>query len=153
MLSIDDETPEDRCFGTPHPITPRTSNARFASAARNRSLISLAELTLCRSSRAQAPRLPQKARFPQSWGRCCDVRPAPNPVGVRDPPPRNPPIPSPRPSRSAYPEPQKAQNYVQHLESWKKGQYAGIGFGCSRPERAQTAFAIALRSLFPGPPT
>ncbi len=68
------------------------------------------------------------------------------------PPPRNPPIPSPRPSRSAYPEPQKAQAYVQHLESWKKGQYAGIGFGCSRPERAQTAFAMAIRSLFPGPP-
>ena len=29
------------------------------------------------------PRLPAKARFPQSWGRCWDVRPAPNPVGVQ----------------------------------------------------------------------
>ena len=34
-------------FWTPHPITPRTWNARFASAAPNRSLISLAELSLC----------------------------------------------------------------------------------------------------------
>ncbi len=35
----------------------------------------------CALSRAARSR--NAARFPQSWGRCCDVRPAPNLVGVR----------------------------------------------------------------------
>ena len=50
-------------------------------AARRRALRPRAPAA--RRASVRAARSRKAARFPQSWGRCCDVRPAPNPVGVR----------------------------------------------------------------------
>ena len=53
--------------------TPRAGRARAASEASRRAAGARGSGALGRSARSRAAKREQSARFPQSWGRCCDV--------------------------------------------------------------------------------
>ena len=61
-----------------------------------------------RSARSQPPA--SKARFPQSWGRCCDVRPAPSPAGCS--------CPRPDPPESSHSAPNSSKSPILGTPPW-----------------------------------